>query len=64
LLRILQQRGPIGVSYLNDELVELPTANQHSVEVDDECENIWATYPAVAEESDISKKNLSKPAQD
>jgi len=38
--------------YLQNVLAKLPTADQHSVEVDDGGEKIWVTYPSVVEDSD------------
>lgn len=33
------------VPYLENELAKLPTAEQHTVELDDGGEKIWVTYP-------------------
>ncbi len=37
------------VPYLESELAKLPTAEQHTVELDDGGEKIWVTYPSVVE---------------
>lgn len=37
------------VPYLENELAKLPTAEQHTVELDDGGEKIWVTYPSVVE---------------
>ena len=38
--------------YLKNELAKLPTADQHTVEVDGGGEKIWITYPSIVEDTD------------
>jgi len=38
--------------HLKNELAKLPTADQHTVEVDGGGEKIWITYPSVVEVTD------------
>ncbi len=40
------------IPYLEAELAKLPTADQHSIDVDETGEKIWISFPSVVETSD------------
>ena len=49
---VLAYATEVVVPYLESELAKLPTAEQHTVELDDGGEKIWVTYPSVVEGTD------------
>lgn len=40
------------IPYLEEQLIQLPTAGQHEVRVDDNGEKIWVSYPSAVESGD------------